>query len=1272
MNRGAFLSVSCRGVALVFVLTLGLSFLACSPLFSQGSTGRILGTVTDQSGGAVAGAAVTITDTERGTTRSLSTDESGEYNAPSLIAGTYKVHIEAKGFKVVERDNVILEVNGNVRVDVKLQPGDVSQTITVTEEIPLVETTNAELGGTLQNTIIENLPLNGRNFENLLTLRPGVEIYVGGGGWTQSTNGIRPHDNTYLVEGVNSNDPWMAQSIMNAAMAAGDAGTILPVDSIQEFKTEVNPGAQYGWKPGAVVSVGIKSGTNSYHGTAYAYGRSDSFDARNYFNTDVNSNSGCVSDPVPCTKTPVELEQFGATFGAPLKKDKLFYFLNFESQRYNVGNPQEHKVPLTCAGGSTGCGLTSTNPNTSLIDACNAVRGAGTLTNNAGVMLAGLDPTTCLPLSGQPANGFQGMFPVRTDPNNLIVTNATSINRIYTGLAKLDYHINDKNTLSGMYFISPGSGSFVDDPAHQYSPQWLTVQYARSQVGSGNWTWVPNSAWVNEARIGYSHYYQVFNSADNKQDPSNYTFNGSTYHLYTGQTNTAYFGFPRIRIKDFPGFQIGASWPKTVGPDGVLQFADQVSYLRGKHAFKFGGEILRNTSTNNVTANAKGPAQFKHLPDFFAGNAQSANTGFLTGNLLRHMSYEGYAAFFQDDWRMTPRLTVNLGLRYELDTVFKESDNKIGNFDPTSATGLEQVGQGISSPFNGNHHNFSPRLGFAWDVAGNGKTVVRGGGSLIYEQISLDAFNGIGNFLGLRQIPTGAQLFSQGLGGACTQANGCVQGSGTIDVVATQGLNATGPANWTNNSASNVLYSQTAQCGTGTGSDPPPCNILGVDRNLRSPYVSTWTLGIQRALTNNMSLEVAYVGNHGTKLIGITNLNQAPIGTGWTTAYASGPFAGQTPKAVCLASAGDATPYDNCGANPNTGPNGAAELAAQTYSANCLAPIGLKTSGTSGPGCFPYLNYIELVSNLNKSNYNGLQVTLTQRASHGLSFTAGYTYAHALDQNGDNEGNGLHTPIDNRNPAALYANSDFDIRHRLTFSVDYAIPSRKGFGQLLEGWAVNSIVTIETGSVWGPNDQSDDFNGTGDSGNPVGSIGDSWYFYGNPSDFTPVHGWTNTNCGSGGVPYFGPATACDPATTSSNAACTARATALGPLAVASLANLGCYAVGNSVMIPAAYGTVGPANRNIFRDQGFKNWDMSVTKTFKFKERYGAEFKVEVFNLLNRPWFANPYGGPGGGAADPSTGPGWGFVGSTPDVQASNPVLGSGGARAMQLGLKLSF
>src|SRR6202047_384342 len=291
--------------------TMIVLLLISVPLFSQGNAGRILGVVTDQSGGAIVGVTVTVTDTQRGVTRPLTTDAAGEYNAPNLIPGTYTVHAEAKGFKSIQRQNIILEVNQDLRVDFQLQPGDITQTITVTEAIPLVETTNAELGGTLPSEVIDNLPLNGRNFTNLLQLRPGVMIYPGGGAFTQSTDGMRYHDNVYLVDGVNTDDPWAAQPSMNAGGVGGDAETILPIDAIEEFKSEVNPRAEYGWKPGAVVNVGIKSGTNSLHGSAYAYGRTTGWNARNYYNRDISGNPACANDPFQCTKTPGELDELG-------------------------------------------------------------------------------------------------------------------------------------------------------------------------------------------------------------------------------------------------------------------------------------------------------------------------------------------------------------------------------------------------------------------------------------------------------------------------------------------------------------------------------------------------------------------------------------------------------------------------------------------------------------------------------------------------------------------------------------------------------------------------------------------------------------------------------------------------------------------------------------------------------------------------------------------------------------------------------------------------
>ena len=265
------------------IVLSGLAF--CLSLTAQTTTGRILGSVRDVSGAPLAGATVTVTDTQRDTTRTVLTDDSGAYAVSNLVPGTYSVRAEAPGFKTLERDEVQIEVASDFSVDLALPPGEVRETIVVSAEVPLVNATSATLGGTLDNEEINDLPLNGRNYENLLQLRPGVVRYPGGGFSTTSTNGLRAEDNAYLVDGLFNSEPFSGQSIINGAGIAGDSATILPVDAIQEFNVQQNPRAEYGWKPGAIINVGLKSGTNELHGTAYAFGRDTPFDARNFFNT---------------------------------------------------------------------------------------------------------------------------------------------------------------------------------------------------------------------------------------------------------------------------------------------------------------------------------------------------------------------------------------------------------------------------------------------------------------------------------------------------------------------------------------------------------------------------------------------------------------------------------------------------------------------------------------------------------------------------------------------------------------------------------------------------------------------------------------------------------------------------------------------------------------------------------------------------------------------------------------------------------------------------
>jgi hypothetical protein len=1178
--------------------------LLSSEAFSQGNAGRILGVVTDQSGGAIAGATVTILDVQRGIPRNLIADAAGAYDAPSLLPGTYTVRAEAKGFKTSEHAGILLEVGKELRVDLALQPGEQVEKIVVTGEMPIVETTNATLGGTLSNETINDLPLNGRNYQNLLSLRPAVTVFPGGGLNTQSTNGIRPEDNMYLIDNLSDNEPYTGLSTVNEATLAGDVTTILPIDAIQEFNTQENPKAEYGWKPGAVVNVGLKSGTNSIHGTAYAFGRSDSFDARNYFNTDPNP------------KAPVNVEQFGATAGGPIQKDKLFWFGAFEEQRYLVGSTFQAGVPVTTSipsAGGAGAGLCSNllagNCQLSLVDACNDVGRANVAALSA--TIAGLPAGSCIP---NPTNTTPGssesLFPTNTGPTATIVPGIISNNRTDNWLGKIDYHLSDRNTLNGMFFFGQDNGNFNDAP-NEILPIWNTLLHVRSVVGQGGWTWIPNSSRINELRAGYSHFYQSFLSADHNVNPQD-------YGITTGISNPLFYGFPIIQIASFQlaQFRLGAMWPRILGPDGVFQALDHVSILRGKHAFKFGGEFVRVDFTGNISSNSKGFIKFSNLSDFLTGTPSGSGSKILTGNPERHLNNQQYAAFFQDDWRVTQKLTLNLGVRYELYGVIKEANNLLANFDPQH--GMVQVGHGISSAYNGDHNNFAPRFGLAWDIRGNAKNVVRAGVGMVYEQLPYAVFVAPGNGNGLFTIPTGATIVQNGVS---------TTGSGTIAVTAVNVPGGPGSVlaqNWANNSTSVPLFPTTSvQCGDGQGADPAPCNIAAIDRNLRNPFVTTWTLGLEHSFTDKMSLEIAYVGTQGSKLIGIRDINQPPVGSGYT------------PATIALGDPG----------NVDAG----AEQAARPFNTS-----------------FPYLGYINQISNLDSSSYNGLQVTFNQRPTHGVSLQAGYTYSHALDDVSSTYQ--ALIPPDSSHPNLQWASTDFDIRHRFTVTTTYSIPSKEGFAQLLKGWQLNSIVTLQTGAPWGPMDMSNDFSGTGDvNNNPT--YGQRWNFAGNPSDFTA--GRTAFSCwsGNGSAALAG----CD-STIPQPAACLAAATALDPNAIAALNSVGCIFRGNSVLVPPALGTFGTVGRNIFRDMGFRDWDLSVSKSFVFKERLTAQFRAEVFNILNHPSFANPWGPYQFGFNDPSTGTAgnFGCGCATPDAAASNPVLGSGSNRSIQLGLKLIF
>ena len=850
-----------------------------------------------------------------------------------------------------------------------------------------------------------------------------------------------------------------------------------------------------------------------------------------------------------------------------------------------------------------------------MVNACNAVnaaaKGGGKPINALSAQLAGLNPTTCVVT---PASAtFENLFPFNTSASNSLVPGLPNTAPLNNGLFKGDWDISQHHHLTGMYYVSK---STAISTSGNLLPIWSSLILNNTQMYDGNWTWTPNSTWVNTATLGYSYGADQLAYGDQSKVASNPYPNG--YSLNTGVTNPLYGGLPNIVISSFSG-SLGVGGRTGIrGPDGEAQFEDAVSYLRGKHAFKFGFEYVDAVLDQDAYGQAQGVIKFKTLQDYLQGNVNTATI--LNGDPTVNVRQHWFAGFVQDDWRITQRINLSLGLRYEYYAAPTERDNLLGNFNPNvnpaTTPAVQQIGPGQSA-YSPEKTDFLPRVGFAWDIRGNGKTVVRAGGGLMSSVVPVTALT--------PQVPWGANFPSIGVNTTGTVAN----------------LHTPNPLSF---SGTQVTWSQAGPIfplgTTGPSCTPAvPCSTGALPATFTQPKSAYWNLDIQRVITNSVTLDVAYVGNHGYDEQHTIDLNSPGVGAGYTPAVIASCIA--APSSVSCA------------------PSAAAIAAAEPYHA-----------------LFPYLNYIIENQSNYYSNYDALQVTVDQRVSHGLNFLVGYTYGHALDIWSKNS-NGSLLPSNPNNPRLNYGNSDFDIRNRFTFSPNYRIPGIKTPGQMLEGWSVSGILTLQGGLPWYPLDNvTDDFLGTGENKDNYAStnpgIVQPWNYTGPASAFT---------ANSTPIPCYGKLAGCTPmasAAASIQAACTAAATSPyggpttqnGKLALASLANSACYDQNGGILTPPAYGTIGNEARNMFRSQPYYNVDLSISKLWRFNERFSAQFRAEFFNLFNRADFSTP--APNSASADPSGGStaGFGYAQSTPDT--ANPVLGSGGPRHIQFGLKLTF
>ena len=1151
-----------RALAFAFViLAAALPF-----TLAQTSEGRILGTVYDQSGAVIGGAKITVTNTATNVSHQLVTSGAGEYFAPNLEPGPYTVAAEADGFKKAVSTQLVLEVSRDVRMDLKMQPGAATETVEVTAEGALADTTDATLNGVLSNKAISELPVQGRDFQNLLELHPGVQRTPGGGFHSVTSNGNRTDDNNFFIDGADDNDAYYGETVVNDAGISGTPASFLPLDSIQEFNTQEGPSADYGVKPGVVMNIGIKSGTNQIHGTAYYFNRNSAYDARNYFN------------PAPQSVSALNMHEFGVSLGGPIKRDKWFYFFNYEGIRDKVGNPGVTDSPVTSSLVSQMGSIANSDgsPNSALYSVPDAIAYFNNPTNVAYCQANYDSSSACAvnPLSSQLTQLFlpnPGFTMSQSDPAAI---NFDFVNKNHGDnlVAKTDFVLSKNNVLSARFIYA--NTNQTEEDTIPLRPEWLSTTSPITQVFGVSLASTPSSAWSNEVRFSY-------NSFNESIAPVDHNVNPTTYGLNTGVTDPRLFGFPRITSgSEFNYMGGNSSWPLNTTPSKTYSFSDTASYTRGRQTVRFGGSFRYGDVDYYRAGYGRGRVDFRELYQFLSGDVRRWR--FLYGDPTRQVSQKSSGFFVQDDVKATPNITLNLGLRYDLTTPIKDSHNLLANYDPNSVSGLVQVGQGIGSAYPMTHNNISPRVGMAWDIYGTGKTVLRSGFGMIFEQPSIRTFMFNGG--GLNLNPSGIPYVD---GNGVTQ-----EPTGTITSflqISTDGTQI----NWLQPNQSPTIFPGSSG---NVCSVDVQCDVFGVDQHLRTPYVMNWNINVQQELTPSTLLQVAYVANHGVKLYSVTDINQVnPL-------------------------------YDDGG-----------EEIGRPLVTNC--PVSQGGQGFGGP-CHPQIGFLDELGNRSGSNYNSLQVTLTKRYSKGLYLLAGYTYGHAIDTATSNLAG---VPPDSNNYNEERGNGDYDIRHRFTLSATYDLPSMKTKWQMLEGWQVTSILNLQAGEPYTLGDFSDDISFTGE-------FNDRWNMTGNPKD---IHWSAKTP-----LPFFDFS---DDA--HSSAACLAQATAMGTLD--NLYNYGCYQAGSAVITPPADMTQGNMGRNIFRGPSFTNLDFSVSKIWKLNERVKLQFRGEFFNILNHANFDvftmnTDLGVPSN----------VGTVVFTPDVAASNPVIGSGGSRHIQLGAKV--
>jgi hypothetical protein len=1150
----------------IFAFVVLWGAMAVLPAQAQNASARIVGNLTDANGAAVPGAKITVVNAATQLHYDTTTNSEGYFQSIDLPIGRYSVTIESPGFRKVMYENQVLQINQVLRIDAKLEIGSVTEIIEVKDQVDVVETVNPTLGASVSGRMLYDMPLNGRNTLQLALLQPGVTPSNPddtSAGFFNIAGG-RADSVTFLLDG----------GLNNELLANGVTYDPNP-DTIEEFRIlENNYTAEYGRNGGGIITEVLKSGTNSWHGSAYDFVRNDKFNANDFFNKNDPKNL--------LPRDELKRNQYGATFGGPITlpklvhgRDRFFFFVSYGGQRQTakqVTNSILTYTPAQLGGDFSG---PNSNPSTGVCpNADPNVSGflVGHPFFQSNGILAGcavIDPTK---INGV-AQKYIAAGLIATSPTGTLNSAASNINNNNNLTMKFDFNITQKDrlavTLGGNRNpITNNTGS--TGIGFTIAPGYPLTNILHNYFSNIAYTRTFSSNVLNEARATVQRSYTL-------QSKPARTIPTHTALGETGITPDLELGGAALAFNDevtYYGFSVQG--PSTL-ISNTFYYGDTLSWTRGRHNWKFGGSFSAyqfNTAFdffgNGVFSfqGAGGVGSGTDFADFLLGIPLSYQQ---SPNAPTNARSKFYAGFAQDEWRVNKKLTLTLGVRYEysspkLDThgvTFNIIPGLHSTVFPGAPNGLVFPGdkgapRGVNFP---DKNNWAPRFGFAWDPKGDSKTSIRGGFGIFYDILKAED-----NFQDNGQPPFFAGAFLSFIppgGNPAADYPFLAQPFGN-DIAATPNSFPSKPANH------NINFAAAGFLPYGSTS------IFIDDAHLKTPYTYQYNLSIQREIARNTSVQVAYAGSSSHGLTSLVDANPFVLGT--------------TNRVLNLL--------------PGNG--------------TCTAANASQCSFTGIPE----------FKNVTKASYNALSASITRQLTDARFigrtwFTLGYTYAHSIDTtSGFRERN---SQVPTYNPNLFRASSDFDVRNRIVFSGSWDLPFDRmtptAPKRLTQGWTLSPLVAWYTGfplDVYGQPDTSGGFTNPGVSGAGDTQSGNVPHanLTGQPITIFDPHE-VQTLTGPSGTPhtgnfYFNPAAF-------SNAQC---GDANNPLATC-VPSSSIYPATSQVVANPALRTYGSLPRNFFRGPGRTNFDLAFSKSTAISERVKLEIRADFFNILNHAEFANP-------------------------------------------------